>query len=342
MSESTTRYTADPYVITRVTFPELGEHCYAIKVSPCGKFFACTFGNGVVRIVDAATYEPLQRNKLGTPYDDLPSTCVKWGCRKETSQGGGEHTLVSTSAAGVVFGWLWDGGSFAERAFRLPEEKNDTAALDFSPDGTQFVTAGSDRSLRVYSFDEKKIVHLMNKGVDGDGHSRVAHNNRIFSVRYVSPTAIVSGGWESPVQVWDLCTGRSERQISGSQIGADSIEPIHGTTRILTASNRSTQQIQVFDYVTCREIEADSARLTAACGKTQISGIRYCAHTKSVWVICLKPHTVMQIDYATGNTLGIVECKVPVMGIDVSEHHPGKVFIACMNETVIVVEGRAN
>ncbi|CUF10887.1 WD40 repeat-containing protein, putative [Bodo saltans] len=337
MGENIAQYTADPYVVSKITFPELGEHCYAVKVSPCGKFVACTFGNGVVRILDANTYEPLQRNKLGSPYDDLPSTCVKWGARTES----GEYTLVSTSAAGVVFGWVWDGSSFAERVFRLPEDKNDTAALDFSPDGKHFVTGGSDRSIRVYSFDEKKVSQVMVKGVDAEGHSRVAHNNRIFSVRYVSPTAVVSGGWESPVQVWDLRTGRSERQVSGSQIGADSIEPIVGTTRFITASNRSTQQIQVFDYVTCREIEEDSLRLTAACGKTQLSGVRYCAHTKSIWVICLKPHTVMQVDYASGKVLGIVECKVPVMGLDVSDHHPGKVFIACMNEAVIVVEGRA-
>lgn len=326
----------ESYVLRKLTYPELGEHCYAIKVSPCGQYFAVTFGNGCIRVVDVKTYEPLLRCKLGVPYDDLPSTCVKWG-----NSAAGNHTLVSASAAGVVFGWLWEGETYAERLFRLSEEKNDTATMDVSLDGQFFATGGSDRSIRVYSIDEKKCVQVLNKGVDAEGHSRVAHNNRIFSVRFVSPTTLVSGGWESPIQVWDLRTGRSERQITGSQIGADSIEPIHGTTRIIAASNRGTQQLQVYDYITCREIEVDSARLSAACGKVQLSGVRYCAATKSVWVICMKPHTVMQIDYATGNVLGVVECKVPVMSIDVSTHHPGKVFIACMNETVFVVESRS-
>lgn len=336
MSETVTTEANEILVVKKVSVPELGEHCYAVKVSPCGKFLACTFGNGVLRILSATTYEPLQRNKLGNPYDDLPSTCVKWGAQTED----GQYTLVTTSAAGVVFGWVWDGVSYAERTLRISEDKNDTSALDVSPDGKHFVTGGSDRHIRVYGFAEKALLQAMNKGVDENGHSRVAHNNRIFSVRFVSATAIISGGWESPVQVWDLRTGRSERQVSGSQIGADSLEPISGTTRFIAASNRAQQQLQVFDYVTCREIEEDSVRLSAACGKTQLSGAKYCAATKTVWVICLKPHTVMQIDYATGSVLGIVECKVPVMGIDVSPHHPGKVFIACMNETIFVVEGR--
>eukprot|EP00331_Platyophrya_macrostoma_P006453 CAMPEP_0176415182 /NCGR_PEP_ID=MMETSP0127-20121128/5668_1 /TAXON_ID=938130 /ORGANISM="Platyophrya macrostoma, Strain WH" /LENGTH=340 /DNA_ID=CAMNT_0017795157 /DNA_START=100 /DNA_END=1122 /DNA_ORIENTATION=- len=337
MSETVTVEPNDTYVVKKLNYPELGEHCYSIKVSPCGKYFACTFGNGVIRIVAAqGNFESLQRNKLGNPYDDLPSTSVKWGAKTED----GEYTLVSTSAAGVVFGWIWDGAGYAERVFRIAEDRNDTATLDVSPDGKMFVTGGSDRHVRVYNFSEKALSTAMLKGVDENGHTRAAHNNRIFSTRFVSATAVISGGWESPVQVWDLRTGRSERQISGSQIGADSLEPIVGTTRFITASNRSTKQLQVFDYVTCREIEEESARLSSACGKIQLSGVRYCPATKSVWAICMKPHTVMQIDYTTGAVLGVVECKVPVMGIDVSPHHPGKCFIACMNETIFVVEGK--
>lgn len=324
----------DTHTITRVQLPELGEHCYAVKVSPDGLYLAATFGNGVVRLLDARTFEPLQRNKLGNPYDDLPTTCVKW-CAK-TAQN--EHTLVSTSAAGVVFGWVWDGQQYMERSFKLAEEKNDTAALDVSLDGKHFCTAGCDRSIRIYSFEEKKVTQVLSKGVDADGHTRTAHNNRIFSTRYVSSTALLSGGWESPVQVWDLRTGKSERQVSGSQVGADSIEPIPHTTRFIVASNRATQQLQVFDYIGCRELEDVSQRLSAACGKSPASVVRLCQPTNSLFVCLLKTHTVLHLDYETGRTLGAIECKVPVMGLDVSPLHPGKVFIACMNESILVAE----
>jgi WD40 repeat protein len=329
-----TEYTKGNAKIHAVKIPELGEHVYSVKISPDGKFMALTFGNGVIRILDANTYNPLQRSKLGNPYDDLPSPMVKWG----PISAKGQYSLASISSAGVVFGWEWDAGDYAERTFKLVEERNDSGVIDFSPDGKYFATAGSDRSIRIYNLAEKRLEATMSRGVDPDGHSRVAHNNRIFSVRYASTTTLLSAGWESPVQVWDLRTGKSERQVSGSQAGADSLEPIRDTTRFLVASNRNHKQLQVFDYISCNEMEQDSLRLSSNLGKAHLACTRLCYETKTVWVSCMKPPQVKQIDYSTGEVLCVVDCPGAIMGIDVSPFFPGKCFIACMNETLLIAE----
>lgn len=349
----------DVYHVKRYTVPELGEHTYNIKLSQDGKYAAASFGNGAIRLFDVKTdsatattaLEPRERTKLGNPYDDLPTTVVKW-CHAPSSaegaaeDGAGDHhhhsgsdrALVSASSAGAVFGWRWDTSGYLEKAFRLPEEKNEIAAIDVSPDGVHFVTAGSDRQVRVYDFSAAKLVNTMNKAVNPEGHSHHAHINRIFALKYVSTTTLLSGGWESPIQVWDLRTGRAERQVSGAQISSDAFELLPNTTRFLTASNRQTNQVQMFDYLSCREIEAESVKLSKAIGKGQLSFVKADVQAKTIFVATTKPFQVIEIDMTTGERVGLIECPSPIMSLDVSPSHPGRVFIACMNETIIVAQ----
>ena len=347
----------DHYHVKKYAVPELGEHTYGIKLSADGKYAAASFGNGAIRLFELKTdtttsltnLEPLERTKLGNPYDDLPTTVVKW-CHAppppEESDSTAEHhhhsaaerTLVSASAAGAVFGWRWESSGFLEKAFRIPEEKNEIATVDVSPDGVHFATAGSDRNVRVYDFSEAKIFNTMNKSVNAEGHSPHAHINRIFALKYTSTTTLLSGGWESPVQVWDLRTGRAERQVSGAQISSDAFELIPNTTRFLTASNRQTNQVQMFDYLSCRELDTESAKLSKSIGKAQLSFVKMDLQAKTIFVATTKPFQVLEVDMATGERVGLIECPAPVMSMDVCAGLSGKIFIACMNETILVVE----
>jgi WD40 repeat protein len=317
------------------TVPEMGEQCFALKVSPDGKFIAGTFGSGVIRLMDSNSLECSTRTKLGTPYDDLPSTAVKFGA--PTGPKEDQYSIVSTSSAGAVFGWTWDGRDYIERVFRIPEEKNDTSALDFSYDGRTFVTAGCDRNIRLYDFAEQKCIKTMHKGVDENGHPRVAHPNRIFSARFASPTTILTGGWECPVQVWDLRVGNSVRQVSGPQVGADCIEPIPNTTRFYSASNRGTKQLQVFDYIGCREIEEEGAKLNQGIGRDVLAQVRLSA-AGTLWTFSGSSRNIYHIDAKTGKMLDVFTSPVPVLALEVSPHYPHRCYAACAKETIIILD----
>jgi WD40 repeat protein len=319
------------------TVPEMGEQCFALKVSHDGKYIAGTFGSGVVRIMDANTLECMTRTKLGTPFDDLPSTAVKFGAMVGDKED--QYSLVSASSAGAIFGWSWDGRDYIERAFRIPEEKNDTSALDFSLDGRTFVTAGCDRSIRIYDYAEQKCVKTMHKGVDENGHPRVAHPNRVFSARFVSPTTILTGGWEAPIQVWDLRVGASVRQVSGPQVGADCIEPIPNTTRFYSASNRGSNQLQVFDYIGCREIPEEAAKLNQGIGRDTLAQVRIGANG-TLWSFSPSSRNIYNVDAKTGKLLNMFTSPVPILAIETSPFFPNRCYAGGAKETIVIIDSK--
>jgi hypothetical protein len=178
----------------------------------------------------------------------------------------------------------------------------------------------------------------MNKGVDENGHPRVAHPNRIFSARYVSPTCILTGGWECPIQVWDLRVGASVRQVSGPQVGADCIEPIPNTTRFYCASNRGSKQLQVFDFVASREIPEETTKLNQAFGKDSLAGVRLSA-SGTLWAFSGSSRVIYSINAKTGAPLGTYTAPSPVLAIECSPHFPNRCYAACAKETILVLDG---
>ena len=277
------------------------------------------------------------RGLMGNPFDGLPSTSVRWG-RHACGENG--YLLANTSSVGGTLSWMWGAGhDFLERHMRHPEEKNDTAALEFSLDGKHLYSAGSDKNIRVYDVETKQLVHVLNKGVGEDGSLRNAHANRIFSLKFVSPTSFISGGWQSPIQIWDVRTGKAERQVSGAHPSSDCLEPVLGTTRFLCCSGRPNDQIQVFDLVAAREIPEESAKINKACGGSQIVSISLRPETGTLWAAAIKPNSeVLQIDARTGELKDKVPCKQQLMKLVTSPHMPKRCIAGAMNETTYVID----
>ena len=84
----------------------------------------------------------------------------------------------------------------------INDELNQLLTCDYSPDGTQFCTAGSDTVVRVYDEQTRGLVIAL----EGGGAGEPGHSNRIFCSKFNAedPNLVLSGGWDFNVKVWDI------------------------------------------------------------------------------------------------------------------------------------------
>ena len=328
---------------------ESNEHCYASRYSPDGNWIATTWGNGVLRVLDAKTLETAARVKLSS--DDTPATGVKWrpletNFSESQEAEPGVYELAVASTAGVCFGYALDAtqsSPYLDKLWKCPEDKNETGCLDYSPDGKWLCTAGSDHVVRLYDPKDRRCVQILSQGTDNEGHVRPAHTNRIFSLAWCNEQFFLSGGWECPVQLWDIRSGKSERQFSGPTVSADSIEPMWGSQRVIIGSGRNTKQISVFDFMTGREIVEEGAKYSKAIGTSVLSQVRFSPHKNIIWGMAQKPDALLCIDARTGALKGAVKEGLPnILSLDVDKGEGSMTVGRCVavgfNESVFTVD----
>eukprot|EP00759_Apiculatamorpha_spiralis_P016768 PhF_6_TR2296/c0_g1_i1/m.4020 len=133
------------------------------------------------------------------------------------------------------------------------EKDNMIYALDYNGDGTAFVTGGKDCRLRVYDEDRMQLMTTLSAGLTEDID---AHTNRIQSIKWSldDPNIIISGGWDNTVQIWDLRQNKSVRSIYGPYLCGDGLDMLEGT--ILCGSTRNKDNMEFFDFGTCKKIGA--------------------------------------------------------------------------------------
>lgn len=307
-STGSTPFTTGAISVTPVNTQEQGEQIHSAAFSSDGCFTAVAFGNGALEILDAysADFQMQLRQRMGAPCDGLPTTSVRW----HPSVVEGQYTLSSTSSEGATFLWKLrssEGMTVMDRVAKFQEQGNEVNVCDFSPDGTVLATAGSDRTVRLYDPVTAKATVQLTRGYDQEGHSRPAHSNRIFSAKFATTATLLTGGWESPIQIWDLRTGRAERQVGGSHVASDAIEILPGGNKAVVASNRDTQQLMVFDFIGGREVECESAKLCTNIGRRYLTQVRCDAQSGRLWVSSVQPSSALMLDLASGAVLATIE-----------------------------------
>lgn len=310
---------------------EGGEAVYGVRYSNDGAWLAATLGSGALRVfkADPATgnFSLSQRSKLGQGYDDMPSCSVRFRPTGEFTEEGIQE-LVTCSSAGGVFGFNIDTTDaeemFLDRTWRAAEEGNDTICCDFSPNGLLLASVGADRTVRIYDANTRKLKDTLSKGHDDGGHTRPAHTNRIYCAKFVNDTTLVTGGWEAPVQIWDMRTGRSERQIGGPHVSSDTIDLVPGTQHVVIGSARQEKQLQVFDFLGCREIVSEGERLCKSLERAAVANVKVSRDAKSLWVATNKPDQVFCFDLETGAVKGKVAAPQLVFGLDTCPTNPNR------------------
>ncbi len=48
--------------------------------------------------------------------------------------------------------------------------------------------------------------------------NNVGHDNRVFSIKFIDETTLISGGWDAVVHIWDIREGKSIRHFYGPNI----------------------------------------------------------------------------------------------------------------------------
>lgn len=339
-----------------ITVNEDEEHIHHSSVSGDGLFLASVFGNGVLRVLDASTMEPIARLGPGAPYMDLPATGVQWfptpsDCHAEsgTISPTPQYKLITVSSAGGVFGWTFDGKALHRFAI-ADEQGNEIATVDISRDGKTFVTAGSDRTIRSYSSADFCCIAKMTQGVNEEGKMRAAHSNRVLSVRYITPTLLVSCGWESPVQLWDTRTGRAFGQISGVQACSDCVEPFNKTTGmfLLTSRNSSPDTPPILiargvhDGVLAHESKTLCAQLVKLGHRLIVSRIDH--RNGHVWCLSLAPHAVTVVAIASGDVVATILLPAIPMNMCLSGlPSPGyDAFVSCQGGALVALKLQAH
>merc|ERR1712098_286686 len=121
-----------------------------------------------------------------------------------------------------------------------------TYALDYTQDGAMFVSAGLDRTLRVYDEATKRVVQQLTKG---DDETTAGHSNRVFACKFdpTSPHLVASAGWDHTMQIWDLRKGQSVRSVVGVYVCGDGLDFTPDGKTILTGSYRGKDALQLWD-----------------------------------------------------------------------------------------------
>jgi len=230
--------------------------CFSVRFSPDEQYLAASFANGAIHIYNTATgkEEFVLNCAAGKEYSDtaLPTTQLRW--RPHSAQSKTKSVLISVNAEfdGQILHWHIKSGKCLHT---LTEEKNQIFCLDYFPDGSQFATAGKDRIVRVYDEATKRLVQTLQ---GGDMKETAGHSNRIFSLKYhpLEPHIILSGGWDNTVQIWDTRRGHSVRSLWNCYVCGDGIDFNSDGQEILTASWRTEDALQIWDFGTGDMIEA--------------------------------------------------------------------------------------
>ena len=109
------------------------------------------------------------------------------------------------------------------------------------------------RLVRLYDEVTRTLVSTLT-GIHSD--STPGHSNRVFALKFDprDDNMIVSGGWDSTVQIHDIRVGGAVRSIYGPHICGDAID-VAGDGVLLTGSWRADEQLQLWDLGSGRLIQ---------------------------------------------------------------------------------------
>ncbi|RKP19129.1 LNS2-domain-containing protein, partial [Rozella allomycis CSF55] len=198
-------------------------------------------------------YHSKTGNSLGNlvePNSKLPCTTLCFRPQVANQQRT-KNVLLAGYTDGHIRHWHSTSG---RKLSEISEGDNQIFTVDFFNDGSQFVSAGSDYTLRVYDENTQSLIVSM---YAGRGEVTAGHSNRIFCAKFhpKDPNILVSGGWDNTIQVWDIRAQCSIRSIYGPHICGEGVDFTDNGEKIITGSYLKDQPLQIWNFQTGNLIE---------------------------------------------------------------------------------------
>jgi len=229
---------------------------FCVRFSPDSQYLAAAFGDGSIGIYNTTTGRR-GFSLCSKSEEALPATQLRWrpaACVSKT-----KNVLVSVTAEGLVHHWHITSHKLLHE---VDEPGNQLFCVDYVYDGSLFGTAGKNREVRIYDEATKRLSQVM---TGGDSVHTPGHSNRVFSLKW-HPTdrnVIVTGGWDSTIQFWDLRKGCAVKSIFGPHICGDAVDITMDGSTVLTGSWRVQKQLQLWDTGTAKLMNNISWRNTS-------------------------------------------------------------------------------
>ncbi|KAJ9459060.1 putative WD-repeat protein 51A [Diplonema papillatum] len=176
----------------------------------------------------------------------VPATCLRF--RPDYVGSRTKNMAVVGTAAGTIEHWHMP----TQRCVHSVNLNTEVYCLDYREDGLQFAASGKSGS--VYVFDEEnKTTPLSTLTWAESSKDRdmpaPAHSSRVQSVKWLphNPNLLVSGGWDKTIQLWDTRVDHAVSSFYGPYICGDAIVATRDARRLVTASCRDQDQVQVWD-----------------------------------------------------------------------------------------------
>eukprot|EP00357_Protocruzia_adherens_P022906 CAMPEP_0114995856 /NCGR_PEP_ID=MMETSP0216-20121206/13973_1 /TAXON_ID=223996 /ORGANISM="Protocruzia adherens, Strain Boccale" /LENGTH=384 /DNA_ID=CAMNT_0002359967 /DNA_START=132 /DNA_END=1286 /DNA_ORIENTATION=+ len=234
---------SDYEIVHRTTFGDPDNEIFCVRFDHDDKYLALGCADGSIKIYNVLTGKMsfTLNNQQAQTTGKMPTTSIRW-----RPQGAGKSTknvLISVNADGSVKHWHTTSGKCLHT---IQEEFVEFLCIDYDNTGEHFACSGKEMSIRIYDEATRKLVVNMNK----PSGNAPGHTNKVFSVKFdkEDPNTVLSGGWDSSIQIWDIRQGLPVGCLNGPFLCGDSLDILDGV--ILTGSWRPKEQIQIWDLGT--------------------------------------------------------------------------------------------
>lgn len=214
--------------------------------SPDDAMIAAALTDGTISLYDFSTSSFIHSLSCKTESVPMPVTSIRW--RPASSRTKARNILLATTASGGVFHWHAASGkvlnymSFAD---------NQVLACDYNSEGTSFALGCKNSSVLIVDESTKSVV----LDLSGEGGEIPAHSNRVFSVKWINETLLVSGGWDNNLFIWDTRVGKIAKYIHGPHICGDSLDV--QDEHILVGSYDIKAQLQLWNWKTGQKVHEE-------------------------------------------------------------------------------------
>lgn len=218
------------YTIKTKPSTHLATKTYISEIPPvqCLKYdddsnFLAAGCNGKIVILTSARMHTLPCT------DSITSLCWKPKFSSKT-----KNVIIASGSEGTITQWH----TTSRKQLHELTSPSEVFAIDYHKSMPFFASGGKDGIIRLYDDITKSLISEFEQ----------KHTSRVFCAKFLTqdPNVIISGGWDCTIQIWDIRTRESVRNIMGPNICGDAID-IRGD-EVLAGSWRSEKALQVFSY----------------------------------------------------------------------------------------------